>query len=266
MLKLSKLSAALAATLLVSAPTLAADADKPFLTINGTVISQQVADSFIKEQLARGAEDTPVFRNAIKEELTRRGLIVSEAKKKKLDQQAEVKNQVEIARQVILIRAFVLDYLKTHPITDADLKKLYDEFKARLAKPENSEYKLRHILVDTEESAKAIIAKLGKGEKFADLAKESKDPGSKDNGGDLDWNVASAYVGPFADAVKKLQKGKYTTTPVKTEYGFHVILLEDSRSPEPPAFEELKPQLSQWAEQQKVDTLIDELRAKAKIE
>jgi peptidyl-prolyl cis-trans isomerase C len=266
MLKLTKLSVALLASALIAVPALAADNNKPFLTVNGFAISQQTANAFINEQLARGATDTPEFRNAIKEELTRRALIVSEARKQKLNQRADVKNQVEIATQVILIRAFFQDYLKKHPVTDAELKKLYDEFTARMALPENNEYKVRHILVDNENTAKAIIAKLDKGENFADLAKDSLDPGSKDNGGDLDWNVPSAYVPPFAEALTQLEKGKYTTTPVQTEYGYHVILLEDRRAPTPPTFDELKPQLSQWAEQQKVEGVIDELRAKATIE
>ncbi|WP_303783415.1 peptidylprolyl isomerase [Azovibrio restrictus] len=260
MLKLTRLSLALVAGALISAPALAQS--KAFVTVNGQAVPQYVADAFINEQKAQGAQDNPEFRNAVKEELIRRELLVNEARKKGLDKKSDIMGQMEIARQAILIRAFIADYLKANPVSDAQLKKDYDAFKAQLG---GTEYKARHILVEKEEDAKAIIAKLDKGDKFADLAKQSRDPGSKDKGGDLGWSVPGAFVKPFADAMVKLDKGRYTKEPVKSDFGYHVILLEDTRALTPPPFEQLKPQLTQRANQQKVEQLIEELRSKAKV-
>lgn len=260
MLKLTKLSLALVASALISAPALAQS--KTFATVNGQAIPQYVADAFVNEQKAQGAKDDPEFRNAVKEELVRRELLVTEAKKKGLDKKSEIMGQMEIAKQAILIRAFIADYIKANPVTDAQLKKDYDAFKAQLG---STEYKTRHILVEKEDEAKAIIAKLDKGDKFADLAKQSKDPGSKDKGGELGWSIPGAFVKPFADAMVKLEKGKYSKEPVKSDFGYHVILLEDSRNLTPPPFEQLKPQLTQRANQQKIEQLIEELRGKAKV-
>lgn len=260
MLKLTKLSLALVAGALISAPALAQS--KTFATVNGQAIPQYVADAFVNEQKAQGAKDDPEFRNAVKEELVRRELLVTEAKKKGLDKKSEIMGQMEIAKQAILIRAFIADYIKANPVSDAQLKKDYDAFKAQLG---STEYKARHILVEKEDEAKAIIAKLDKGDKFADLAKQSKDPGSKDKGGELGWSIPGAFVKPFADAMVKLEKGKYSKEPVKSDFGYHVILLEDSRNLTPPPFEQLKPQLTQRANQQKIEQLIEELRGKAKV-
>jgi len=169
-----------------------------------------------------------------------------------------------MARQAVLVRALLDNELKAHPVSDADLEKQYEQFKASMG---TNEYKVRHILVDKEEDAKAIIAELNKGGDFAKLAKDkSKDPGSKDNGGDLDWGPAARYVKPFADAVTSLQKGQTTSTPVKTDFGYHVIRLDDIRPLQVPPFTELKDQFRQRAQQQQIQRLVAELRSKAKIE
>ena len=128
------------------------------------------------------------------------------------------------------------------------------------------EYKARHILVEKEEEARDIIARLKKGEKFEDLAKQSKDPGSRDKGGDLDWSVPANYVKPFADALTKLEKGKFTDAPVKSDFGWHVILLEDSRAFTPASLDELKPQITQSIQRQMVDQHVQDLRSKAKVD
>ncbi|HRF10798.1 MAG TPA: peptidylprolyl isomerase, partial [Candidatus Accumulibacter phosphatis] len=130
----------------------------------------------------------------------------------------------------------------------------------------NTEYKLRHILVEQEDEAKTIIANLKKGAKFEELAKQSKDPGSKDKGGDLGWNSTASYVKPFGDAVGSLSKGKYTETPVKTDFGYHVILLEDSRPLTAPPFDQIKPQLTQRLQQEQIQKYVNDLRSKAKIQ
>jgi peptidyl-prolyl cis-trans isomerase C len=262
MLKLSRLAALLVAGALVSAPVLAADKGKVAVTVNGQAVPQSVYDAFVAEQRAQGAPDTDELKNAVKEELIRREILVQEAKKKGLDKQADLQGQIELAKQAVLIRAFLTDYVRSHPISDERLKAEYEGIKSNLG---NTEYKSRHVLVETEDEAKAIIAKLKKGEKFADLAKQSKDPGSKDKGGELGWSSPSAYVKPFAEALTKLKNGQYTETPVKSDFGYHVIQLDESRALTPPPFEQVKPQLQQRASQQVVEQLVKELRSKAKI-
>jgi peptidyl-prolyl cis-trans isomerase C len=257
---LKKLSAVLIASALISAPAFAAD--PVFVTVNGRAISQTTADLFIKEQVAQGASDTPELREAIKEELVRRELIASAARAQGLDKKSEVQAQLESAQQMVLMRAYFSDYLQANPATDAEINEVYASFKDRLG---NTEYHVRHILVNTEDAAKAIIAKLNKGEKFDNLAKESLDPGSNAKGGDLGWMAPSAFVQPFAEALVKLDKGAYSKTPVQTQYGYHVILVEDHRALTPPSLDDVKGQIIQNLNQKKVEQLLDELRAKATI-
>jgi peptidyl-prolyl cis-trans isomerase C len=258
--KLSRLAAVLVAGAIVSAPAFAAD--KNFATVNGQAISQNVYDAFVNEQKTQGAPDSAELKSAVKEELIRRELLVQEAKKKNLDKKDEIKGQMELARQAVLIRAFLSDYVQANPISEAKLRAEYEALKASMG---STEYKARHVLVDKEDEAKAIIAKLDKGEKFADLAKQSKDPGSKDKGGELGWSAAGAYVKPFGDALGQLKKGEYTKTPVKTDFGFHVIQLDESRPLNPPPYDQIKPQLQQRATQMQIEQLVKDLRAKAKV-
>jgi peptidyl-prolyl cis-trans isomerase C len=258
--KLSKLAALLIIGTLMSAT--ASAAGSTFVTVNGVAISQSLADAFIAEQTAKGAQDTPELKNAVREELIRRELLVQEAKKAGLDKKAEVAAQADAARAAIYIRAYIQDYLKKNPIADAQLRAGYEKMKSQLG---STEYKARHILVKTEEEAKAIIDNLGKGAKFDELAKQSIDPGSKDKGGDLGWASAGNFVKPFSDALTALAKGKYTETPVKSEFGYHVIELEDTRPLNVPAFEELKPRLLQQAQGEQINKMVEELRGKAKV-
>ncbi len=261
MYKLSRLAALLVAGAIVSAPALAQNKGA-FATVNGQAIPQSVYDAFVAEQKAQGAPDSAELQNAVKEELVRREILAQEAKKKGLDKKANIQGQIELAKQAVLIRAFLTDYVQAHPISDAQLKAEYELIKNNLG---STEYKSRHVLVEKEDDAKAIIAKLDKGEKFSELAKQSKDPGSKDKGGELGWSSPNAYVKPFAEALGKLKKGEYTKTPVKSDFGYHVIQLDDSRPLNPPAFDQVKPQLQQRANQQQVENLVKELRAKAKV-
>ena len=216
-------------------------------------------DFLLKERLAQGQPDTPELRNAVREELNTRELLVREAKKKGLEKNADVKNQMELSGQTILVRAYVGDWLKANPVSDATLHKEYDAIKAQMG---DKEYKVRHILVEKEDEAKEIIVALQKGDKFEKLAERSKDPGSKANGGDLDWNAPGNFVKPFSDAMVKLPKGKFTATPVQTQFGWHVIEVDDIREAKIPSFEEVKPQLQQRAQGQLLDTYFKELRAK----
>ena len=260
MQKLTQIVAALAIGASLSVAAIAAD--KTFVKVNGASIPQNLADAFITEQKAKGAPDSAELRNAVREELIRRELLLQEAKKASLDKKPDIAAQAEAAKQAILIRSYVQQYVQKNPIKDEQLQAEYEKIKAQVG---STEYKARHILVKEESEAKAAIDNLKKGAKFDELAKQSIDPGSKDNGGDLGWAAASNYVKPFADALVKLDKGRYTKEPVKSDFGFHVILLEDTRPLTPPPFEQLKPQLTQRANQQKVEQLIEELRAKAKI-
>ncbi len=266
MIKLSRLAALLVAGTIASAPTFAADKGSApsgaVATVNGQPISQTTYNAFVAEQKAQGAPDSPELQNAVKEELIRRELLTQEAKKKGLDKKPEIQGQMELAKQAVLIRAYLSDYVRANPVSDEKLKKDYDAIKANLG---TTEYKVKHILVSNEDEAKAIIAKLDKGEKFSDLAKQSKDPGSKDNGGELGWSSPSTYVKPFAEAVTKLKKGEYTKTPVKTDFGYHVIQLDDTRPLTPPPYEQVKPQLQQRASQQQVEALVKKLREGAKV-
>ncbi len=264
MIKLSRLAALLVAGTIVSAPTFAADKGgaSAVATVNGQPISKNVYDTILAEQKAQGAPDSPELQNAIKERLIAASLLAQEAKKKGYDKKPDVQARMDLAKEGVLINAYITDYMRANPVSEDRLKKDYEAFKASLG---STEYKARHILVSTEEEAKAIIAKLEKGDKFADLAKQSKDPGSKDNGGELGWSTPTSYVKPFSDALTKLKKGEYTKTPVKTDFGYHVIQLDDTRPTNPPPYEQLKPQLQQRASQQQVELMVKKLRESAKV-
>ena len=214
-------------------------------------------DFMLKQRLAQGQPDSPELRAAIRDELNTRELLVREAKKQGLDKTS--KAEMDLSAQTVLVRAYMADYLKAHPVPDDLLRKEYDNIKKQMG---DKEYKVRHILVEKEDEAKDIIASLQKGEKFEKLAERSKDTGSKATGGDLDWNAPSNFVKPFADVMVTLQKGKFTTTPVQTQFGWHVIQLDDIREAKIPGFDEVKPQLAQRLQGQIVDKYLRDLRAK----
>ncbi|GAB3538665.1 peptidylprolyl isomerase [Noviherbaspirillum agri] len=231
--------------------------------VNGKPVPSSRADVMIKQLAAQGQPDTPQLRAMVKEELINREILIQEADKRGLSNTPDVKNQVEIARQSITIRALVQDYLKKNPVSDAEIQAEYDKFKAQAG---DKEYHARHILVDKEDEAKAIITKLKGGAKFEELAKQSKDPGSAQNGGDLDWASPASFVKPFSDAMVGLQKGQITETPVKTQFGYHVIKLEDVRAAKIPSLEEVKPQIAESLQQKKLQAFQEDLRKKAKIQ
>lgn len=255
------------ASALVSFPAFAADkaapAGKAFVTVNGKAIPSARAEVLIANQVAQGQARTPELDNAVREELVRREILAQEATKKGVDKKTDVQAQVELARQGVLIGAYLNDYARNVKVSDADVQKEYDNIKSALG---DKEYKARHILVEGEGEAKDIIARLQKGEKFEDLAKASKDPGSKDRGGELGWANKASYVPEFSAAMAKLEKGRYTTSPVKTNFGWHVILLEDTRELKAPAMDEVKPQIVQRLRQMAVEKHILDLRNKAKVE
>lgn len=243
-----------------AAPKAAAAPAAPATSSDKQLYSQGQYDVLLKERLAQGGQDSPEVRNAVKEELNTRELLAREAKKQGVDKNADVKTQMDLASQTVLVRAYVSDWIKKNPVPEADLKKEYEAIKGQIG---DKEYKVRHILVEKEDDAKAIITELQKGAKFDELAKaRSKDPGSKDKGGDLDWNAPANFVKPFGDAMKSTPKGKFTPQPVQTQFGWHVIEVEDVRDAKVPAFDEVKPQLQQRLQAQWLDKYFKDLRAK----
>jgi peptidyl-prolyl cis-trans isomerase C len=241
-------------------PKAAAPAAAPAKAEGPNLYSQATYDFMLKQRLAQNQPDSPELRTAVRDELNTRELLVREAKKAGVDKNPTVKTEMELAQQTVLVRAYMADYLKAHPVSDAALRKEYDAIKAQIG---DKEYKVRHILVDKEDDAKEIIVALQKGEKFDKLAERSKDTGSKINGGDLDWNAPANFVKPFSDAMVALPKGKFTTTPVQTQFGWHVIEVDDIRDAKVPPFDEVKPQLQQRMQGQVVDAYLKELRAKS---
>ena len=232
--------------------------------VNGKPVPSSRVDALTQQIAAQGRPVTPDVQAQIKEEVINREIFMQEAQKRGIDGSDDYKTQIELARQAIMIRALFADYQKASPVTEADIKAEYDKFAAANG---GKEYRARHILVEKEDEAVKLIAALKKGGKFEDLAKKnSKDPGSGANGGDLDWANAGSYVKEFSDALTKLEKGKMTDTPVKTQFGFHIIRLDDTRQAALPPFDQVKPQISQQLVQQKLQAFQKEMRDKAKIE
>jgi peptidyl-prolyl cis-trans isomerase C len=249
----------LALTALVAAPVFAQNV----ATVNGKAIPTAKVDQIVKQVVAQGKQaDSPQLREAIKKDLIGREVLIQEADKQGYATRPEVKTAIDNARQAIIVNAMLADYVKKNPVKDAEVKAEYDMYKSKVG---DKEYHARHILVGTEEEAKAIIAKLKAGGKFEELAKQSKD-GSAANGGDLDWASAAAYVPEFSQAMVKLNKGQVTDTPVKTQFGYHVIKLEDTRAAKIPPFEEVKQQVAESLQQKKLQTFREELMKKAKIQ
>jgi peptidyl-prolyl cis-trans isomerase C len=241
------------AALLTVGPSIAAAQN--LAIVNNKPIPKAKADAVVAQLVKQGQQDSPELENAVKEDLISREILMQEAEKKGLAADPDVQA--------------ALDYFKANPPTDADLRQQYDIL---VKETGGKEYDARHILVEKEADAKAIIVKLKAGAKFEDLAKQSKDPGSAENGGDLGFAPASTYVKEFGDALVKLKKGEVTQTPVKTQFGYHVIRLDDVRDAKIPSFEEAKPQIAnammsnqQW-QQGKFQQMMKDLRDKAKVE
>jgi len=231
-------------------------------SVNGKPIPAARVESTVRQFTSQGQPDTPQLRAMIKDELINREILVQEAGKKQLDKTAAVREQMENMRQAILIRALKDDFLSKHPISEADMKAEYDRVKTLMG---DKEYHARHILVNSEAEAKNIISQLNGGAKFEDLAKQSKDPGSAAKGGDLDWNSPAKFVQPFSDAMIKLSKGEITLVPVKSQFGYHVIKLEDVRPLQFPAYDDIKPRIEQNLQEKKLQAYQKSLREKAKV-
>ncbi len=261
-MKMKLLSAiATAALLCATAPAVLA---QNVAIVNGKAVPKSRVDALAQQVARSGRPVTPEMQGQLKEEVIAREIFIQEAQKKGLDATEDFKTQMELARQTLLIRELFSEFQKANPVTDADVKAEFDKFAAANS---GKEYKARHILVEKEADAKAIIAQLKKGGKFEEIAKKSsKDPGSGAKGGDLDWANPGNYVAEFSQALTGLAKGKMTETPVKTQFGYHIIRLDDIRDAQLPKFEEVKPQITQQMQQQKMNKYQEELRTKAKVE
>jgi peptidyl-prolyl cis-trans isomerase C len=262
---LPRLTLALAVALSIPglAQAQAAAGSTKVATVNGTAIPKARVDAVVRAQAAQGQQDTPELRSAIRDRLILMEIVAQEAVRKGFGKTADVVNQIELARVNILAQTYRADYLKNHPVSEDAVKAEFEKLKGQMG---DKEYKARHILLEKDTEAKEIVEKLKKGEKFEDLAKASKDPGSKDRGGDLDWNLPGGFVKPFSDAMVKLEKGKYTEAPVQSQFGWHVIMLEDVRPAKFPDFNEVKPGLQQRMQEAEFEKVVAELRAKAKVE
>jgi len=267
-----KFAASIAALALLS--TLAAAQDKPaakgapkeapLAKVNGVAVPASRLDLLMQQQRNRGTPDNAQTRAMLKDELVNREVVAQEAQRTGLGKKPEVQTQLDMARQEILVGAYLRDWVQKHPVSDDDVQKEYERAKAQTG---DKEYRARHILLDNEDQAKSLIGELKKGASFSELAqKNSKDPGSKDRGGDLDWNVPAAFDKTFSDAMVSLDKGKFTEAPVHTRFGYHIIQLDDVRQTKFPALAEVKPRIQQQITQQKIEELVRGLRAKAKVE
>ena len=257
------LKTSLAAALLLTGMATVALAQNVAI-VNGQAVPKARIDQLSAQIAKAGRPVTPEMQGQIRDEVITREVFMQEAKKRGLDATEDFKVQMELTRQQLLIRELFADFQKKNPVTDADAKAEYDKFAAANG---GKEYKASHILVEKEDEAKAIIDQVKKGGNFGEIAKKSsKDPGSGANGGDLDWASAGSYVKEFSDAMTKLEKGKMTDAPVKSQFGFHIIRLDDTRDAQLPKFEDVKPQITQQLTQQRLATYQQELRAKAKIQ
>jgi peptidyl-prolyl cis-trans isomerase C len=234
------------------------------VTVNGTKINAEMVDTFVQAITGKpAAEATKEQRDDLVNELVSMVLVAQAAEKDGLTKDPQVQARIELLRTQVLAQMASEKYAESHPVTDDEVKKEFDEQIAKMPK----EYKARHILVEQKETAESLIRELAAGGDFAALAKkESKDPGSAANGGDLGWFSGQSMVKPFSDALATLEKGATTKEPVQTQYGWHVIQLEDSRQPEAPAFDDVKDQVKQFAQRKKIQAYVEELRKTAKIQ
>ncbi len=257
----------------------AAETDKNVAIVNGVPIPQARMDFVVKMQQAQGQKDSEEMRKQLREALISREIVTQEAIKKGLDKSVDYQTQMDLAKQQVLVNAYLEDYLKTHEPTEADLKAEYEAVKKEQYDPNAKEYKVRHILIKTptkpdakaeaaaKKKAEGLLAQLKKGAKFDELAKKySDDAGSKVKGGELDWTDGANLVKPFGDAMKAMSKGETSKTLVKTQYGYHILRLDDVRSVDFPAYEQVKDDVAKQLLAKQRDKLIEDLRKAAKVE
>ncbi|SHJ35009.1 peptidylprolyl isomerase [Paraburkholderia terricola] len=232
--------------------------------VNGTPIPKARADALIAQLVHQGQQDTPQLQMAVREELVNREILMQEALRRGLPNRSDIKAQIAVAQQTVVLRSLIEDFVKKNTPTDAEVTARYNTL---IKDAGGKEYHLHHILVENEQQAKDLIAKIKGGASFEDLAKQfSKDLGSGKNGGDLDWSDPKAYVPEFADAATHLQKGQMTDTPVHTQFGWHIIRVDDTRDITPPPLEQVRPQIVQQIQQEKLQAFEEGLRKNAKIQ
>jgi len=252
--------AALSAALLAPVAALAQNV----AIVNGKPVPKARVEALITQATKQGQPKTPELEQQAKDEVVLREMFMQEAEKRGLAGSADYKAQMEFARQTILIRELFADFTKKNKSSDAEIQAEYDKFKAQAS---GTEYRARHILVEKEDDANALIKQIKAGAKFEDLAKKnSKDTGSAENGGDLDFANPGSYVPEFSAALTKLKKGEMTEAPVKSQFGYHIIKLEDTREATFPPLTEVKTQIAQRLDQQKLAKFRDEIKAKAKTD
>lgn len=257
-MKISRITLLLLATLSFSVSAIAADA---VATVNGKPIKQSLFDFIVKDATDHGQKVDDNVRDVIMSKLISSELVLQEAQKSGLDKKPDFLAKEELTRRELLVNVYIQDYLKNHPVSESDTKTAYEKFKSELG---DKEYNARHILVASEAEAKDVIAQLNKGGDFSKIAKEkSIDPGSKEKGGDLGWFALGGMVKPFGDAVAKLQKGKVSAEPVQTQFGWHVIKLDDVRELKAPAYDKVKENLQKQLAQRQLEKMLTDLRAKA---
>ncbi len=258
--KLLSTSTALAAALLIALPVAAQN----IAIVNGKAVPKARVDSLMDQILKQGQQQrTPELEAQVRDEVVLREMFVQEAEKRGFQSKAEYKVQMEFARQTILIRELFAQYQAANPVTEAEIQAEY----AKSTGAGGPEYRARHILVDTENEAKTLIAQIKGGAKFEDVAKKSsKDTGSGENGGDLDFASPNVYVPEFGEALVKLKKGEMTEVPVKSQFGWHIIRLEDTREAQSPPLAEVHSQIQQKLGQMKIAKFRDDIRAKYKTD
>lgn len=250
----------LAAALLAPLPVLAQNV----ALVNGKAVPKARVEALMEQVTKQGQPRTPELELQVRDEVVLREMFVQEAEKRGLAANAEYKKQMEFARQTILIRELFTQFQSANPVTDAEIQTEYEKVQAQSA---GLEYRARHILVESEDQAKALITQIKGGAKFEEVAKKSsKDSGSGANGGDLDFANPSSFVPEFSQAMVKLKKGEMTETPVKSQFGFHIIRLDDTRESQLPPLAEVKPQIQQKLGQAKIAKFRDDIRAKFKTD
>lgn len=235
---------------------------KQVAVVNGEVITEQALTDYLKRK-QQAQPNEPPKREAALNELITMELVEQEAEKSALSQRADIIAELDQQRTRLLVDTFLRERLEQTSFSQGELKKEYDTQVARLS---NTEYKARHVLTETEDQAKDVIKALDEGADFAALAKDKSKGPSGPQGGDLGWFRPAAMVPPFAEAVQKMTAGQYSKAPVKTEFGWHVILLEDTRETAPPAFEEVKDKLQTILANKSLQAYLEELRTKADIQ
>ena len=252
---------ALAAAFVVAAPAALA---QNLTLVNGKAVPKARLDSMMVQLAKQGQATTPELEGKVRDQIVLREIYAQEAEKRGMAGTADYKTQMEFARQTVLIQSLFNDFEKKNGASEPEARAEYNKIKTTNGE---KEYRARHILVEKEDEAKALIAQIKGGAKFEDLAKKSsKDPGSAENGGDLDWASPGNYVAEFSAALTKLEKGQMTQEPVKSQFGYHIIKLEETRPTQFPPFDEVKGQIMQRESQAKLAKYRDDLKAKAKTD